>query len=242
MVIDEYRGEDSPRAAFAKYRQDGYALFPKLFSDAEVDELQMRAMLNRGDDRFAQEERGARGTVVHWSAALDPQLDAVRSAPRLRDIVATLLDTGDIRQHGQQLCYRDPGNAEAIVWHRDELSLSARIAEPRRTGLALAIFLDNVLDIDQGAVLFVPGSHGGDTAGLPDPATIARCEAMLPRRGMVGLWNPGTLHGFRPNGTNRDRRSLMHAYVRADATDDSEHVWAWKDGEGLSYVEAKALS
>lgn len=237
MIIDDYRGHDTSREALAKYRRDGFALFPKLFSDAEIDELKMRAMLHRGDERLRQEQRGARGTIVFWSAAIDPALDAVRTSPRLLDIVAETLGTTDIKQHSQQLCYRDPGAPGSLAWHRDEFGLSARVADPRRTSVALAIYLDDVLDADQGAVLFVAGSHKQDGNEFLESPEDERCEVMLPRRGMVGLWNPGTIHGSRPNITARDRRSLMHGYVRADATTNPEDIWAWRNGVGLSYAQ-----
>jgi ectoine hydroxylase-related dioxygenase (phytanoyl-CoA dioxygenase family) len=239
MTIDEYYGEETSRAALAKYRRDGFTLFPKLFSDAEVDELKMRAMFGRSDERLRQEQRGARGTIVFWSAAVDPALDAVRSSPRLFEIVAALLGTADVRQHSQHLCYRDPVNAGTIAWHRDELGLSPRLVDPRRSSIALAIYLDDVLEVNQGAVLFVPGSHEQDGSEPLESPADERCEVMLPRRGMIGLWNPGTIHGSRPNTTQRDRRSLMHGYVRADATDDPKHIWAWKDGVGIGYPGAR---
>jgi ectoine hydroxylase-related dioxygenase (phytanoyl-CoA dioxygenase family) len=242
MIIDEYYGSETSREAFAKYRRDGYALFPKLFSDAEVNEVLIRAMLHRGDDGLRQEQHGARGTIVFGSAAVDPALDALRGAPRLLDIVASILGTTDIRQHSQQICYRDPGSADTTLWHRDEIALAPRIADPRRASVALALYLDDVLSVDQGAVLFVPGSQEWAAAAPGETAAVERCEAMLPRRGMIGLWNAGTLHGSRPNLTRRDRRSLMHGYVRADASVDPEDVWTWQDGKALSYAEGKALA
>jgi ectoine hydroxylase-related dioxygenase (phytanoyl-CoA dioxygenase family) len=242
MTIDEYYGSDTSCDALAKFRRDGYALFPRLFSDAEVDDLLIRAMLKRGDARLRQEQHGARGTIIFWSAAVDPVLDTVRSAPRLFDIVAPVLGTTDIRQSSQQICCRDPATADRTGWHRDELALEPGLADPRRTSVALAIYLDDVLSIDQGAVLFVPGSHEWTAAEPLEAAAYARCEAMLPRRGMVGLWNAGTIHGSRPNTTHRDRRSLMHGYVRADATRDPDHVWTWKDGRALTYAEGRALA
>jgi hypothetical protein len=241
MTVDEYHGSETPDDAFAKYRRDGYALFPKLFSDAEVDDLLIRAMLARGDDRLRQEQQGVGGTVVFWSAAVDPALDAVRSMPRLLEVVAEALGGADLRQYSQHRRYRDPGSADMTRWRRDE-SLLPNIVDPRRTAVALALYLDDVLSVDQGAVLFVPGSHEWTADRPVESAAHEHCEAMLPRRGMVGLWNAGTIHGSRPNRTRRDRRSLMHGYVRADATTDPEHVWTWQGGRPLNHAEGTALA
>lgn len=241
MTIDDYHGSATSGEALAKYRRDGFALFPKLFSDAEVDDLLIRAMLHRGDERFRQDRQGARGTILHWSAALDPVLDGIRGSPILFDIVSRLLETRDIRQYSHQICYRDPGSADVIRWHRDEHILARRIVDPRRTTLAMALYLDDVLTRDQGAVLFAPGSHEWSADDALDAAAYERCEAMLPRRGMVGCWNAGTIHGSRPNRTMRDRRSLMHGYMRADASGEADGPWTWRDGKCLTYAEGKAL-
>jgi hypothetical protein len=226
MTIQEYYGSETASDAFVKYRRDGYALFPKLFSDAEVDELLIHAMLHRGDDRLREEPDG----IVHWSEAVEPLLDAVRSAPRLLDIAAELLGTSDVRPYSQQLHCRRPGIAAAIRWHREEDVLACDIAAPRETSVAVALHLDDVLTVDHGAALFVPGSHERDADGAE--GAVDRCEALLPRRGMIAVWNAGAIHGFAPNLTKRDRRSLLQNYARTGAI---------AGAGGMDFAERRAL-
>ena len=238
MAIEDYHGSETPAEAFAKLARDGYCLFPKLFGDAEVNELVIRAMLHRADEQLRR-ERQEDGTIVHWSAAIDPVLDAVRSTARLFDIVGRLLGTHDIRQHVQQLHYRDQSGALTTRWRRDEHLLATRIASPRRNAIGTALILDDVTSIDQGAILFVPGSHEWAFDDPAEPAAYQRCEAMLPRRGMLALWNLGAIRGATPNRTSRDRRSLVQVYARADA--GAAGLWTWRDGRALTYAEGKAL-
>lgn len=257
MTVREYCGSADPEAALAKYRRDGYALFPKLFSDAEIDDILARIALCRDDDRLKRDRRGDHLNIVFWSARVDPALDALRSSERLLAIVAAVLGTTDVKQHIQHIYFRDLGNRDSFRWHRDEIFRGDGLAAPRRSYVALAVYLDDVTSIDQGAVLYVPGSHDwGEVEGLQSVAGIegraggkwdaanlfADCEAMLPRRGMVGIWNPGTIHGSQPNLTARNRRNLLHGYARADAVDDPSYIWTWKAGAPLSYAAGAAAA
>jgi ectoine hydroxylase-related dioxygenase (phytanoyl-CoA dioxygenase family) len=190
-----------------------------------VDELLIHAMLHRGDDRLREEPDG----IVHWSEAVEPLLDAVRSAPRLLDIAAELLGTTDVGPYSQQLHCRRPGIAAAIRWRRDEVALACDIAAPRETSVAVALHLDDVLTVDHGAALFMPGSHERDADGAE---AVERCEALLPRRGMIAVWNAGAIHGFAPNLSKRDRRFLLQNYARADAI---------AGAAGMDFAERRAL-
>jgi len=257
MAVREYYGSAEPGEALAKYRRDGYALFPKLFSDAEVDDILARIALCRDDDRLKRNQRGDQLNIVFWSARVDPVLDELRSSERLFPIVEAVLGTADVKQHIQHIYFRDLGNRDSFRWHRDEIFRGEGLADPRRSYVALAIYLDDVTSVDQGAVLYVPGSHKwGEVEGLESVASIESraggkwdveehfpdCEAMLPRRGMVGIWNPGTIHGSGPNMTMRNRRNLLHGYARADAVEDPSYIWTWKEGEPLPYAEGAAVA
>ena len=155
----EYYGSASTGDALAKYRRDGYALLPKLFSDAEVDDILARIALCRDDERLKRDQRGDQLNIVFWSARVDPALDALRSSERLLGIVEAVLGTADVKQHIQHIYFRDLGNRDSFRWHRDEIFRGPGLAEPRRSYVALAIYLDDVTSVDQGAVLYVPGSH-----------------------------------------------------------------------------------
>jgi hypothetical protein len=65
---------------------------------------------------------------------------------------------------------------------------------------------------DNGATLFVPGSHGA--------AEPAQARDVLPACGAAGsiiVYNGSVWHGAGPNRTDRPRRSIQGAYIRRDA-------------------------
>lgn len=254
QIIPHYGCADAEEA-LAKYREDGFALFPKMFSDQFVCELAERVELYKNDDRLRYDCSIEHVNMAFWSAKVDRLLDDFRGSGKLLDICSQILGTNDIKQHIQHAFFRDPGNLDCFPWHRDEIFRGPGLNRPRETYVAMAIYLDDITELDQGAIAYIPGSHRNDMCDANALATydmiqsrpsdrplasdlFDQCEVLLPQRGMIGVWNAGTIHASPPNRTPRNRRYILHGYARADAVSDPDYHWAWHRGEAVPFHAA----
>lgn len=245
MVIRPYYGSTSIEAAIDKYRNDGFALLPKTFSEKELDALSNAVELHRFDNRLKRDSSETHVNIAFWSAQIDPLLDTLRCNDTFFNVASKILGVGDIKQHIQHIFYRDIGSRDSFSWHRDEIFRGEGLLKPRQSYVAMALYLDDITELEQGAIVYIPESHSwGPIEGLETFDSIrdrpggawdfgnrfSKCEMMLPSRGMIGLWNAGTIHGSQPNITSRNRRYMLHGYARADAVNDPSYVWTWRDG------------
>jgi ectoine hydroxylase-related dioxygenase (phytanoyl-CoA dioxygenase family) len=183
---------------------------------------------------------------MQWPSYEDDVLDAVRTDPRMLQIVKPLIG-GDLKQIINQLHWKTPG--AKITWglHRD-----VRSRTPKEAFRELATsYVQCGLAVDRhwagnGAMKIMPGSnkmnpddhqdHGG---GRTDTGETAYEKAgydtgkfidVEMEAGDVALWTPFTIHGGGMNTTSDSyRRLYINGYVIAENCDRGE--WVFCNGE-----------
>ncbi len=224
---------DAHRAA---YDRDGVIVVPDVFSVAEIDELrrvtdefvQKSARVSANDDIYDLEDS---------HSAAEPRVRRLK-APHLIDpayfrasgnakVVAILKDLwGSVRFDTGKLNMKSAGYGAPVEWHQDW----AFYPHTNDDLAAVGIMLDDV-DMENGPMLVVPGSHKGtvlDHHGLDGrfcgAIDRARCDIELStalpclgKAGSVTVHHVRAVHGSATNFSGRERRFLLFQYRAADA-------------------------
>lgn len=222
------------------YRSNGYWLSPKLFSDEELSEFRKHhAMVVAGEyetKRFPlsrDPEPGDTSKLVQVNNAYwtDATIARLVLSPVIGRIAAALSGVRGIRLWHDQLLYKPPqsGSSGAIGWHQD---LGYWQCLDNDKALTAWVALEDVTE-ENGCMEVVPGSHtwgllGEDHFYQKDidqqkkrieqktgrPFTTKSC--VLPA-GCVSFHHCITIHGSRPNLSNRPRISIA-IHLIADGT------------------------
>jgi phytanoyl-CoA hydroxylase len=223
------------------YDQDGVIVVPDVFSPAEIDELRQvtdgfverSARVSANDEIYdledshsAAEPRVRRLKAPHL---IDP---AYFRASRNRKIVAILEDLwGSVRFDTGKLNMKSAGYGAPVEWHQDW----AFYPHTNDDLAAVGIMLDDV-DMENGPMLVVPGSHKGPIwdhhgpdgrfCGAIDPTRLAqqgggldlsRALPCLGKAGSVTVHHVRAVHGSATNFSGAERRFLLYQYRAADA-------------------------
>ena len=224
-------------AQIAQYRADGYVLVPDLLQSDILDTL--RAVT---DDIVA----GAAGINAHTDA-LDLEDSHRPDAPRVRRIkrphlvhpfyrelaahpaimaALTPLIGENIRlRPGGKVNIKAAGYGAPIEWHQDW----AFYPHTNQDVLAVGILLDD-MDIDNGPIMFLPGSHLGPVydhhsrgafCGAIDVAAtgmdVSGAREIHAPAGTVTIHHARLVHGSAMNTSDRQRRVLFYEFAAADA-------------------------
>ena len=125
-----------------------------------------------------------------------------------------------------KLNMKSAGYGAPVEWHQDW----AFYPHTNDDLAAVGIMLDDV-DMENGPMLVVPGSHKGPIfdhhgpdgrfCGAMDPATcdidLSRTVPCIGKAGSISVHHVRAVHGSATNFTGRDRRFLLFQYRAADA-------------------------
>jgi ectoine hydroxylase-related dioxygenase (phytanoyl-CoA dioxygenase family) len=228
---------DPQRAA---YDHDGVIVVPDVFSPAEIDEL--RAVTEGFVERAARV--GANDEIYDLEdshSAAEPRVRRLK-APHLIDpayfrasrnakIIAVLKDLwGSVRFDTGKLNMKSAGFGAPVEWHQDW----AFYPHTNDDLAAVGIMLDDV-DMENGPMLVVPGSHKGPVwdhhgpdgrfCGAIDPGRHPEHSGLdlscalpcLGKAGSVTVHHVRAVHGSATNFSGRERRFLLYQYRAADA-------------------------
>jgi ectoine hydroxylase-related dioxygenase (phytanoyl-CoA dioxygenase family) len=229
---------DAQRAA---YDRDGVIVVPDVFSPTEIDEL--RAVTEGFVERAARV--GANDEIYDLEdshSAAEPRVRRLK-APHLIDpvyfrasrhatVVGLLGDLwGSVRFDTGKLNMKSAGFGAPVEWHQDW----AFYPHTNDDLAAIGIMLDDV-DMENGPMLVVPGSHKGPVwnhhgpdgrfCGAIDPGRLAqegggldlsRALPCLGKAGSVTVHHVRAVHGSATNFSGRERRFLLYQYRAADA-------------------------
>jgi phytanoyl-CoA hydroxylase len=220
----------------AQYDRDGFIVVPEVFSAEEIAELR------RVTDEFvaAAARVTANDEVYDLEDTHSPQEPRVRrlKAPHLihpayfrasrnATVVAILKDLwGGVRFDTGKLNMKSAGYGAPVEWHQDW----AFYPHTNDDLAAVGIMLDDV-DMENGPMLVVPGSHQGPVfdhhgpngrfCGAMEPARCAidlsRAAPCLGKAGSVTVHHVRAVHGSATNFSGRERRFLLFQYRAADA-------------------------
>jgi ectoine hydroxylase-related dioxygenase (phytanoyl-CoA dioxygenase family) len=227
----------SPGPLSHAYRRDGFVVVPDLLGPQALKELReiiaelvaASAVVTTHTDVYdlepghtAVEPRVRRIKTPH---ALHPAFAAVvRSAPVMA--VLTELLGPDLRLKSSKLNMKAARYGAAVEWHQDW----AFYPHTNDDLLAIGVMLDD-MDLDNGPLLVVPGSHQGPVwshhgedgrfCGLVDPdaieAEIASAVALTGPAGSMSFHHVRALHGSALNTSDRSRNLLLYEIAAADA-------------------------
>jgi ectoine hydroxylase-related dioxygenase (phytanoyl-CoA dioxygenase family) len=240
------------RAQLDQYDRDGYIVVPDVLSADEVAELR------RATDQMIEGARGVRenNDVYDLEPSHTPAMPRVR---RIKTpdkwhpayaktvghpgIVAVLKDLWgpNIRYDLSKLNLKAAGYGSPVEWHQDW----AFYPHTNDDLAAVGIMIDDI-DMDNGPMLVLPGSHkgpvhdhhtGGKFCGAIDPVKTnldwKAAKPALGRAGSITVHHVRAVHGSAPNNSNRQRRFLLHQYRSADAWPLIQTPKDWNAWTGL---------
>ena len=156
---------------------------------------------------------------VIYASRLRPRLVRTAGFVRLRSIASALFDGRPVSLHFDHIVAKPPG-APATAWHQDVAF------DPTFDMPMAAVWLPFVdVDVSNGAMRFVPGSHLGEIAEhVPhgrhgrraegvDTASAITCALTA---GAVCVHMPRTLHASTANSSDRDRLAWVVKFVPDD--------------------------
>jgi phytanoyl-CoA hydroxylase len=221
----------------AAYQRDGFIVVPDLLGREQLAELRRvigelvtaardvethTAVYDLEPGHTQAEPRVRRIKQPH---RVHQAFDAVvRSAPVL-DVLTALLGPS-VRLQGSKLNMKAAQYGSPVEWHQDW----AFYPHTNDDLLAIGVMLDD-MDLDNGPLLVVPGSHTGPVwnhhdedgrfCGLVDPddirAEIARAVPLTGRAGSMSFHHVRALHGSALNTSARSRNLLLYEVLAADA-------------------------
>ena len=225
----------------AAYERDGVIVVPDVFSADEIAELR------RVTEEFVARSAGVAANdevydLEDTHSAAEPRVRRLKAphlihpayfrASRNAKIVAILQDLwGSVRFDTGKLNMKSAGYGAPVEWHQDW----AFYPHTNDDLAAVGIMLDDV-DLENGPMLVVPGSHKGPIwdhhgpngrfCGAMDPARLAqegadidlsRAAPCLGKAGSITVHHVRAVHGSATNFSGRERRFLLFQYRAADA-------------------------
>lgn len=168
----------------------------------------------------------------------DAYLDAMRNAPGV-DAVAQVIGP-DVQFNNCKINSKQPGAATQVKFHQD----FAFQPHSNTDLVAVLYFLDDV-DLDNGPLRVVPGSHRGELyshweddvfSGVVEPEVVEMAEAAaVPCIGPAGsacLMHNLLLHGSGPNVSDQPRTLFIAEYRSDDAIPlATSHIPSRHEGE-----------
>jgi phytanoyl-CoA hydroxylase len=220
----------------AQYARDGVIVVPDVFSAGEIAELRRvtdefvagAARVAANDDIYDLEDTHTpEAPRVRRLKAPHLIHDAYFRASRNARVVEILKDLwGSVRFDTGKLNMKSAGFGAPVEWHQDW----AFYPHTNDDLAAVGIMLDDV-DMENGPMLVVPGSHKGPVfdhhgpdrrfCGAMDPERcdidLSRAVPCLGRAGSVTVHHVRAVHGSATNFSGRERRFLLFQYRAADA-------------------------
>jgi len=229
---------DAQRTA---YERDGFIVVPDVFSPAEIAELRAvtddfvrnAAAVSANDEVYDLEDTHSREEPrVRRLKAPHLIHPAYFRASHNDKVVAILKELwGSVRFDTGKLNMKSAGFGAPVEWHQDW----AFYPHTNDDLAAVGIMLDDV-DMENGPMLVVPGSHKGPVydhhgpngrfCGAMDPAKLAqegrdidlsRAAPCLGKAGSITVHHVRAVHGSAMNFSGRERRFLLFQYRAADA-------------------------
>ncbi|HTT78216.1 MAG TPA: phytanoyl-CoA dioxygenase family protein [Stellaceae bacterium] len=220
----------------AQYDRDGIIVVPDVFSAAVVAELRgvteefvaAAARVAANDEVYDLEEthtpEAPRVRRLKAPHLIHPVYFAASRNPTVVEILQDLW--GSVRFDTGKLNMKSAGYGAPVEWHQDW----AFYPHTNDDLAAVGIMLDDV-DMENGPMLVVPGSHQGPVfdhhgpdgrfCGAMDAARcdidLARAVPCLGRAGAITVHHVRAVHGSATNFSGRERRFLLFQYRAADA-------------------------
>ena len=201
-----------PDAVAALSRKTGEIMATAFGVEAETDVFDLEETHTPGDPRIRRIKRPHEIDAVFWNHAGYAPLVAV---------VEALIGPA-VRLHHSKINLKSARYGAPLEWHQDWAFIPHTNPD-----LAIASVMIDAVDLDNGPLLVLPGSHrrlldhheDGWFVGAINPEQLDTSAAVpiLGPPGTVTLHHPLLVHGSALNRSARDRRLLFYEYAAADA-------------------------
>lgn len=227
-----------PQEQRERYFRDGYLLVPEVVPAellsrlmAAHDAIAAQALESPTQDRrvdfCTQDETQSRQIRrVRNPFELHEVFWEVVVLPALTSIMADLVGP-DVKFDHQRLHYKHARDGEGVKWHQDSVYQPYTCSSVLKIGVFLS-----AITRDQGPLTVVPGSHRGELfdpydaegrwVGYLTPPQLERVDLgsaveLVGPAGTVSIHDTRTVHGSRPNLSERPRPLLFINVCSADA-------------------------
>ena len=180
--------------------------------EAETAVFDLEESHTPADPRVRRIKKAHDVDQVYW--------DYARFAPLVA--ILTELIGPSVRLHHSKVNLKSARYGAPLEWHQDWAFIPHTNPD-----MAIASIMIDPVDLDNGPLLVLPGSHrrlmdhheDGWFVGAikPEELDIERAEAVVGPAGTVTLHHPLLVHGSALNRSARDRRLLFYEYAAADA-------------------------
>lgn len=218
----------------ADFNENGFLIFPELFSAAEIEML--KAELQRVEQidgpEVVRERTGSTRMVFRThdagSPTASPPFYALARLPRTLRPAQQVLGDDDLYVHHSKINVKDAIDGTAFLWHQD-YGYWMYDGIPTGNMATMMVMLDGATEMG-GCLYFLPGSHKGGrvepewddktssygTWVVPKATVLETMKASPPPVAVTGP--PGTAALFHCNlmhgsGHNLSPNSRWHAYV-----------------------------
>jgi len=243
-----------------QYDGDGFVVLPDTISQETIAELQ------RVTDEFVERSRSALKNDAVFDledghSATEPRLRRIVSPHRWHPAYAALvrhpgiiaalqcLIGPDIRFDQSKLNMKSGGFGSPVDWHQDW----AFYPHTNDDLAAVGIMIDDA-DVENGAMLVLPGSHRGPIydhhadgrfCGAIDVSRsgldVSGAMPLAGRAGSITIHHARLVHGSATNFSNRPRRFLLHQYRAADAWPLIRRPNTWEEWSALLVAGKETL-
>ncbi len=215
----------------------GYLVVPNLFGSAEIQGMQesfdrlQKLAATVGSTQMVKGAQfvveGSRIDRVVWCGGADSYLLEMGLDPRLTEPSAQLLGSATMDQLINQAHFKLPGDGVQYEWHQD--SEKRRYGSDEWTDVnGKGSFVQTITAVDEcapdnGPLLAWPGTvkWGHVYLDSPNPDTPKIDESkfvpVLMKPGTTLFLHPYTVHGSRPNMSQRSRRVFINGYCSPGA-------------------------
>lgn len=171
---------------------------------------------------------------VQWPALLHPAFEEIRNSPKFPCLLEPLIGKS-LKQFINQINFKMPGGEIAFPWHQD-IRPTPAFRDQVNNYVQTIIVVDEAT-VGNGCLHIVPESHKlGNlkvkryAAGqIEDHVDVSSAVPMEGAPGDVVMFTSYSVHGSKPNTTDRPRRSYINGFVRAETCDVGK--WAFLGGE-----------
>jgi ectoine hydroxylase-related dioxygenase (phytanoyl-CoA dioxygenase family) len=219
-----------------KYEKDGYIIIDNVIDKVILDKIKLAtdkivenaSWINKSNDQYDLADNHSKNKPsirrIKQPQNFDNTFKEFLFYPSVIDKVTSLLGN-NFRLHNGKMNMKSPSAGDLVDWHQDW----AFYPHSNDDVLAVGIMLDD-MTLENGSVLFVPGSHKGQVynhhhngyfAGAIDikknSIDLSKTVEVTGKAGSITIHHARLLHASKPNNSNSMRRFLLWEFAANDA-------------------------
>ena len=219
-----------------KYEKDGYIIIDNVIDKVILDKIKLAtdkivekaSFINKSNDQYDLADNHSKNKPsirrIKQPQNFDNTFKELLFYPSVIDKVTSLLGN-NFRLHNGKMNMKSPSAGGLVDWHQDW----AFYPHSNDDVLAVGIMLDD-MTLENGTVLFVPGSHKGQVydhhhkgyfAGAIDieknRIDLSKTVEVTGKAGSITIHHARLLHASKPNNSNSMRRFLLWEFAANDA-------------------------